>query len=91
MEELKISALYKRGFNDVELLIEHNPELLKDMKVPDKEPDEYTSGFSDRLKLFERELALQKDFSIHELKEKYCKKQHKVKTKDLEKGLEKEH
>lgn len=58
MEELNVSPLYKRGFNDAYMLSELKPEILKGMQIPEKEPSEYTRGFKDGQKQHEKEMVL---------------------------------
>ena len=88
-EKLKLSKLYKKGYNHADLIVTQMPERLKDMHVPEGEPSEYTQGFTDRVREFEIERDSIKGFSVNELKEKYGDHLDRY-NKDKPKGLDKE-
>ena len=81
-EELKLSKLYKQGFNHACMLNQYRPELLKGMTVPTNEPSEYTKGFNDGQKSFDRDLGRDA------LREAHKTKEEKNKNKDRGYGRE---
>lgn len=92
MEDLKVSEEYKKAYNHADMICRFMPHLLKDMKIPEKEPGEYTKGFQDRIKQFEKERQIIKSFSRENLREKYASilaDQYKGQDKDIEKEKEK--
>lgn len=55
--------LYAKGYNHAEFLCNNMPEILKGITTPDNEPSDYTLGFQDRVKEYEREQSMIKNFS----------------------------
>ena len=86
MEDLKVSKDYKKAYNHADMICRFMPHLLKDMKIPEKEPGEYTRGFQDRVKQYEKERDAVKYFSPEKLREKYgLNDPEKGRTKGMEK------
>jgi len=88
-EEFEVSELYKRAFNDAELIITQFPHLISKMEAPEGESSEYTKGFQDRVKQYEIEKDAVKNFSYDQLRDKYSKDLDDDK-KDHSKGMEKD-
>ncbi|MEQ8470044.1 MAG: hypothetical protein RIC35_02610 [Marinoscillum sp.] len=89
VENLELSDLYKRAYNDADLIITQFPEQIGKIEILDGEPSEYTKGFQDRLKQHELEKVAIKNFSTDQLKEEYKKDfdgSQKDRSNDLDKG-----
>ena len=86
MDDVKVSEDYKKAYNHADMICRFTPHLLKDMKIPEKEPGEYTKGFQDRISQYERERNAVKYFSPEKLREKYgLNDPGKDRTRDIEK------
>lgn len=57
MEDLEVTDKYKKGFNHGYLVREQFPKIIKGMSVPENEHSDYTQGFNDGVKQYEREFA----------------------------------
>ncbi|MDO5970307.1 hypothetical protein Q4Q35_10865 [Flavivirga aquimarina] len=71
MENQKVSEDYKKAYNQADMICTYMPHLLKGMNLPKDEPSEYTKGFQDRVKQYEKEQEAIKNFSVERLADKY--------------------
>ncbi len=62
-EQLEVSEQYKKAYNHADMICRFMPHILDGMQTPESEPSEYTRGFEDRVKLFEKEQEAIKSYS----------------------------
>lgn len=70
-EQLELSALYKRAYNDAELVINQFPNLIDKMERPKGEPSEYTRGFEDRISEHRKVQELIKNNPYQRMNQRY--------------------
>lgn len=72
-KETKPSADYIKAYNQADMICTYMPHLLEGMQAQENEPSEYTRGFTDRVRQYEIEQDILKNFSLQDLKQKYGK------------------
>lgn len=83
-EQLELSALYKRAYNDAELVISQFPHLIDKLERPKGEPNEYTKGFEDRINEHKKVLEAMKDNPYQRMNQRYgIERDDSEKPKDL--------
>ena len=70
-EQLKVSEDYKKAYNRADMICTYMPHVLKGIKIPEVEKDDYAKGFQDRIRQYEMEQDKIKNFSYDQLREKY--------------------
>ena len=72
-QEIKPSAEYIKAYNQADMICTYMPHVLEGMQTPENEPSEYTRGFTARVREYEIEQDMIKNFSLDDLKGKYGK------------------
>ncbi|WP_422355372.1 hypothetical protein [Roseivirga pacifica] len=70
-EQLELSALYKRAYNDAELVINQFPDLINQLERPKGEQSDYTKGFEDRINEHRKVQELMKDNPYQRMNQRY--------------------
>lgn len=68
-DELEVSEQYKKAFNHGYVIREQMPNVLEGMKIPENEPSDYTKGFTDGVKQYEKDNGLDLDQKRDKLRE----------------------
>ena len=65
MEDTKVSNEYLKAYNQADMICTYMPHLIPTIEIQVNEPgDDYTRGFDDRLRQFEKEQEAVKNFSF---------------------------
>ena len=76
---------YAKGYNHADIICSKLPHLLDGIHTPENEPSDYTLGFQDRVKEYEREKAQIRNFSYQDIKATYNPdRKGKDKDRDIE-------
>lgn len=60
----KVSELYKKAYNHADMICNYMPHLLDGMHTPKEGSSEYTRGWNDRVREYEKERNLLRDIPI---------------------------
>ena len=62
-EQLEVSEDFKEGFNKADMIVTYMPHILKGVQMPEKDATEWDKGFTARLKKYEQDKEILKEYT----------------------------